>query len=177
MTREGSAIGFVVRVLLGGALISGLLLYASQALQKGPSEPQQAGPAEKIGPAMSQPRAPVVAATPQKVEPVRPPVVAQQQPAALPAPVPSAPALQPVSVPAAPVAAVAAPTPAPVVPRVTQAERVSLDPEIAVDEPQPEATPRPARQRGSAGCTSYKSYNPATQTYRSYDGKIKDCRP
>lgn len=176
MTRDGSALGFAVRVLLGGALISGLLLYASQALQKSPNQTQQAATTEKIGPAMSQVRAPAVAAVPQKAEPSRLPDAAQPQPAAVPAPVPQAPALQPLSSAPAPVAAVAAP-PSSAAPRATPAEPVSLDAEIAVDEPQAEAKPRTARQRGSAGCTSYKSYNPSTQTYRSFDGKIKDCRP
>jgi hypothetical protein len=183
MTREGSALGFVVRLLLGGALISGALLYASQALQRSPSDVQQAAPAEKIGPAMSQPRTPVVAATPQKVEPSRAPVAAQPQPqpppAAVPAPVPQAPALEALAPPPA-----AAPAPVPVpaeaaAPRTPVAtEPVGLDTEIMVDEPQPDPPRgRPARQRGAAGCTGFKSYNPATQTYRSYDGKVRDCRP
>lgn len=29
---------------------------------------------------------------------------------------------------------------------------------------------------GAAGCTGYKSYSAATQTYRSFDGVIKPCR-
>jgi hypothetical protein len=177
MTREGSALGFVVRLLLGGALISGALLYASQALQRSPSDAQQAAPAEKIGPAMSQPRNPVVAVTPQKVEPSRAPVAAQTQPqpAAVPAPVPQAPALQAITPPPA-----AAPAPAEATaPRTpVTAEPVGLDTEVMVDEPQPDPPRgRPARQRGAAGCTGFKSYNPATQTYRSYDGKVRDCRP
>ncbi|WP_406855966.1 BA14K family protein [Alsobacter sp. KACC 23698] len=47
------------------------------------------------------------------------------------------------------------------------------------------ASVAPARTRpaflsggaGQAGCTRYKSYDPATQTYRSYDGVTRECKP
>lgn len=31
--------------------------------------------------------------------------------------------------------------------------------------------------KGAANCTSYRTYNPDTQTYRGFDGKVRSCRP
>ncbi|WP_460449088.1 BA14K family protein [Alsobacter sp. SYSU BS001988] len=33
-----------------------------------------------------------------------------------------------------------------------------------------------AETRGAAGCATYKSFNPVTQTYRSFDGAVRPCR-
>ncbi|GGH12558.1 hypothetical protein GCM10007036_10490 [Alsobacter metallidurans] len=35
---------------------------------------------------------------------------------------------------------------------------------------------KPGAVAGAAGCTGYKSYSAATQTYRSFDGAVKPCR-
>ncbi len=43
-------------------------------------------------------------------------------------------------------------------------------------EPDDVASPTGAA-RGAAGCQNYKSYDPATQTYRSFDGKTRECKP
>ena len=43
---------------------------------------------------------------------------------------------------------------------------------------EPDETPAAVgAARGSAGCQNYKSYDPATQTYRSFDGKTRECKP
>lgn len=179
MTAEGGAVGFLVRLLLGGALISGALLYASQALQKAPVTDKEAA-VEKIGPTLSQPK-PLAAAPPlvAKTQPVLPPPAPVAPPAAVPAPIPDQPAVQALApVEPTPRAMVRAPStppaPAPVDQPLSTASATD-DPGIdAPADPKPRAA---ARQRGAAGCTSYKSYNPATQTYRSFDGKIRECHP
>jgi hypothetical protein len=181
MTAEGGAVGFLVRLLLGGALISGALLYASQALQKAPA-PDKGSVSEKIGPTLSQPK-PLASAAPSSAKPQAAPLPPAPQaapavpPAAVPAPVPEQSAVQAL-VPADPTprALVRAPSPAPT-PVEPQLSTASATDDPGIDAP---ADPKPrgaARQRGSAGCTSYKSYNAATQTYRSFDGKIRECHP
>jgi BA14K-like protein len=56
-----------------------------------------------------------------------------------------------------------------------------------VDRPQPEQAGRTSPRRqveletrkhaaGPRGCTGFRSYNPASQTYRSYDGQLRQCR-
>lgn len=179
MTAEGRAVGFLVRLLLGGAVISGTLLYASQTLQKAPATDKEAA-VERIGPTLSQPK-PIAAAAPLEArpQPVPPPPAPVAPPAAAPAPIPDPPAVQaPAPVEPTPPAMVRAARPPPAPAPVDQpASTASTTEDPATDAPV-DLKPRAAgRQRGAAGCTGYKSYNPATQTYRSYDGKIRECRP
>lgn len=173
MTREGGAIGFVIRLLLGGALISGGLLYAAQALQKAPASREPV--AEKIGPALSTRQAaqaarPAPPAVPEATVPAAP---SGPAPAAERSPQDGAPALAGASV-VPPAPAVQSQNPAPADTFGVIADDAS--PDTAADA---RAATRSAGkgQRGAQGCTQYKSYNPQTQTYRSFDGKIKDCRP
>lgn len=188
---EGGAFSFVIRLLLGGALISGLLLYAAQSLQKGPA-PAKEATTEKIGPTLS---------TRQAAPPPKPAAPAPVQALATPAAGPD-PAAQPMTAPSGASALVPAPGPAtgtgrvsnsygtdpapapPASPVVTQPTTAQADSYgVVADETAGDVKPTPAAGRpaktkpGQAGCQNYKSYNPATQTYRSFDGKIRDCKP
>ncbi len=52
-------------------------------------------------------------------------------------------------------------------------------PPLALAEPEATMAAAPASQGrpSAARCTAFKTYNPASQTYRGYDGKIRDCKP
>ena len=165
-------IGLVLRVLVGGAVISGGLLFAAQALHR-PDAPKESK-VEKIGPTMSNLPKPAATPTVQAIEvPTLPPVqnVAPAKPgAASVVAAPAAPALIPQPLSSQPSAAAArAPAPAPA------PQPVALDaPPSPIDGDNPT---RPAKSRsGAAGCTNYKTYNAQTQTYRGFDGKTYDCR-
>jgi hypothetical protein len=179
MRGEGGAISFAIRLLLGGALISGGLLYAAQSLQKPPASKEPV--TEKIGPALTTRQAP---------QPVRPPSPAPEPTVAAP-PAGPAPAAQ--AAPQARYSTSFAADPAPAAPAAqsqnpapaaapspddfgVMADEAQPDPGIAQGEPKPQRAAGRG-QRGAAGCTQFKSYNPATQTYRSFDGKIKECHP
>lgn len=166
-------IGLILRVLVGGAVISGGLLFAAQALHR--PEAAKEAKVEKIGPTMSNlPVKTLSGPTVQAIEvPSLPPVVsvapAQRPSAASVVPAPAAPALiQPsVSPTVSPPAAARAPAP--------PTQSVALDTPAAPVEG--DGVAKPARSRpGAAGCTSYRTYNAQTQTYRGFDGKTYDCR-
>jgi hypothetical protein len=167
MAADVNPFGVVLRLALGGAVITGALLFAAQALHKQEVAKPEAK-VEKIGPTMSvQPKPP--SPTVQAIEvPTLPPVQSV-------APAPPA-AASVVSVPAAPALLPAAPSPqasqtAPrAAPQVQAAAQETLSP--AGDS----ETPRARTRSGASGCTNYKTYNPQTQTYRGFDGKTYDCR-
>jgi hypothetical protein len=56
------------------------------------------------------------------------------------------------------------------------------EPAAPAAEGQPAATAEaaggePRFPPGKGGCTKYRTYNPETQTYRGFDGKIHECKP
>lgn len=176
MTGEGGAIGFMIRLLLGGALISGGLLYAAQALQNPAATREPV--AEKIGPALTTRPAPVRAPVEPTVAAVAPPALASEPPAARVGNSYQAdpgPAATPLS--ASPAGAARSPSAQPQADVEATADTFG----VLSEDGAPAAESKPARasraKKGSAGCTQYKSYNPATQTYRAFDGTIKDCKP
>ena len=71
--------------------------------------------------------------------------------------------------------------------RAPAAETASLETgtlsDAANDRTMSSSAGRDARNRGSwkrtagaAGCESFRSFDPMTQTYRTYDGRIRECR-
>ncbi|WP_146140319.1 BA14K family protein [Alsobacter soli] len=167
--------------------------------------PSSEGPtadAGKIGPVLTQPRpAPIV---PVKTEPAPRQDAPATQAAAIPAQPAPGPAAVPA--PPAQAAAAAPPEPAPVIPAAPAApsrrawmaadaaelETGALAPSAGTPRLE-ELTPRqrkrlrraalaqeagPARRYapGSAGCEHYRSFDPVSQTYRSFDGRIRECR-
>jgi hypothetical protein len=132
-----------------------------------PSEPP------RFEPAVGGPFVPVPSPTPSPMPPLpTPPFVAAEPPAAEPMPVLDPAPLtssQPKSTPAAPQAkapqgAIAPASPSPV---------KSLPPsglKVIYDQPK-------SRGKHWTGCTQFKSYNAATETYRGLDGQIHSCKP
>ena len=67
------------------------------------------------------------------------------------------------------------PEPRPAQAEGTRTERTRTD--RARTERARTARPRTARSSRNPGCRNYRTYNPATQTYRGYDGVVRQCRP
>lgn len=167
-------IGLVLRVLVGGAVISGGLLFAAQALHR--PEAGKEVKVEKIGPTMTNlPAKAPATPTVQAIEvPTLPPVQSV-------APAPKPPAVSVIASPAAPALIPQGAAPQNVAPAVRAPSPVPAPQAVALDSPaiaaEGDSVAKPARPRsGAAGCTSYKTYNAQTQTYRGFDGKTYDCR-
>jgi hypothetical protein len=94
-----------------------------------------------------------------------------------------------------PIAAEEKPIPAEVKPAVTEGRGLAEDEKAAArpaestaaDRPQAEQAVKASSRRhvelamrrhaaGSPGCTRFRTYDPASQTYRSYDGQLRQCR-
>jgi hypothetical protein len=144
---------FTVSFLIAGTLlIGGGLFVASDSLRV--RHAAELSPPEKIGPTFSA--KPSVAAFPSTstdqpaVGEVRQPILIEQS--ALSA-----------KTNAQPSTAIVAPVPDA---SITRTDAGSSDRQAA----------KPARAgRGSAGCTQYRTYDPQSQTYRGFDGKIYPC--
>jgi hypothetical protein len=171
-------------ILLFGvcALLVGALLAAPGLLPSRQSQP--AAETAKVGPTFSgkQPMSPAA-------QPLR--AAASPAPAAPAAPPPSlssvaANTAQASPLKAAPVAAdPAPPPPKPAAAEPSDVASLSDDAEVVTPPPARPAKDekirpkRPERVASSARqprCTTYRTYNAATQTYRSYDGVTRPCR-
>jgi hypothetical protein len=194
--------GAATRLLMlfaGCAALAGLLLYSAklmpQKADKPTSEVEKIGPSAGRAPNPATPSVAIVATVPKTQAAAAPfvPAPATAQPAAtvvlaptqsVPAPA-FAPALPQPDGRADPPADDAAPTQRARTRSVIEVQPNDEEPASAAVAPAPTRqaqtdAPRPARtrsERGSAGCTSYKTYNADTQTYRAFDGRVKPCRP
>jgi hypothetical protein len=146
---------FTVSFLVAGILlVVGVLIIASDVL----SSRHAAGlsPPEKIGPVFSaKPSVAAFASTstdqPAAGEVRQPPLIEQSAPPAK------------TTAPPSPSTAIVAPV---LDASVSRTDAGSSDRQAA----------KPVRTgQGSAGCTQYRTYNPQTQTYRGFDGKIYPC--
>jgi hypothetical protein len=155
---SGSSVTSVLSTLsflfAGTLLIGGGLFVASHSLSIRPSA--ELSPPEKIGPTFSAKPSVAAFASTSTDQPavgeVRQPILIE----------PSA-ASAKTTAPPSPSTAVVAPVP---------------DASVALTDPgvSDRQAAKPVRTgRGSAGCTQYRTYDPQSQTYRGFDGKIYPC--
>ncbi|MCP8938970.1 BA14K family protein [Alsobacter sp. SYSU M60028] len=185
----------LARLIGGVAIVAPIVVAASYYLrQDGAAQPEKATPPSAAAPARA-PQAVVVAPMPAKSPAstsVAPSATASLQKPEKPAPraIPAPLAPSPGPVPAAASAYDQTPS---VLPPARPSAKLEIVKPSRSAEAQPPLLTREAvdvasagddapavidrgSARGSAGCQRYKSYDAATQTYRTFDGKVRECK-